>query len=158
VAPQDKKDKFKEWLSRYIVAELLGTLISVGFAYFFYVHSSHNYVVATAAGLIGEGIGFYGYFIVTELVTNGRLYKSLSLFKKIKAIVSKSSTNLIIEFAPAEIVDSIFIRPVLMFYVPHHIKPYALGFLVGKFSSDLIFYVFAIIGYELKKRIQSKTA
>ena len=150
------KEKFREWLRRYIVAELLGTAVSLALAYFSFVHSHHNYVVATASGLIGEGIGFYGYFITSELLINSHTYKSLKLLKKLRAIIAKSSTNLIIEFVPAEVFDSIFIRPFLMFYVPHHLKPYALGFIVGKFASDLLFYVFAIAGYEFKKRLSAK--
>ena len=146
------KAKFKEWLRRYIVAELLGTVISVGFASFLFVRT-HNYVVATGGGLVGEGIGFYGYFIVSELVINNQRYRAYSLLKKLKKIIALTSTNLIIEFVPAEIADSIFIRPFLMFYVPHYLKPYALGFLVGKFSADMLFYIFAVAGYEFKKRL-----
>ncbi len=145
------KDKFKEWLKRYFIAELLGTLISLAFAYTTFLNA-HNYLVATAAGLVGEGIGFYGYFISHELLTNHKTYRHLPLLKKLKNILSTTSTNLIVEFVPAEIADSIFIRPFLMFYVPHIIKPYPLGFIVGKFSADALFYVFAITGYEFKKR------
>jgi len=147
------KSKFKEWLKHYFIAELLGTLISLAFAYISFRHS-HSYVVAAAAGLVGEGIGFYGYFITKELLTNYNAYRTLSAFTKLKAIIAKSSTNLIIEFVPAEIVDSIFIRPFLMFYIPHHIQPYAVGFLIGKFLADILFYVFAIAGYEFNKRLK----
>lgn len=145
--------KFKEWLKHYFIAEILGTLISLAFAYITYRHS-HSYILAAGAGLLGEGIGFYGYFIITELLTNYRSYKRLKTLAKLKAIVAKSSTNLIVEFVPAEIVDSIFVRPLLMFYVPQQIKPYTLGFIVGKFGSDIIFYIFAILGYEVKNRLR----
>jgi len=39
-----------------------------------------------------------------------------------------------------------------MYLAPHYIHPYPVGFLAGKFSADIIFYVFAVIGYELRKR------
>jgi hypothetical protein len=148
------KNKFKEWLQRYIVAELLGTAIALGFADIAFSHS-HSYIIAAGAGFVGEGIGFYGYFITSELLTNRRAYRALPLLKRLSAIIAKSSTNLIIEFAPAEIIDNIFIRPFLMFYMPQHIKPYAFGFIVGKLAADAIFYIFAVVGYEFKKRLQT---
>lgn len=148
------KQKFKEWFKRYIKAEILGTVIATSFAYFSFSHT-HSYILAAGAGFIGEGIGFYGYFITSELLTNYKAYKELPLFKRLGAIITKSSTNLIVEFAPAEIIDNLFIRPLLMYYAPQHIKPYALGFVVGKFSADLIFYMFAVIGYEVKKRLRA---
>lgn len=150
------KARFKEWLRRYIVAELLGTLLALGMAYVSFAHS-HSYALAAGAGFVGEGIGFYGYFIAIELFTNSRAYAALPVWKRLLAVAAKSSTNLIIEFAPAEIIDSFLIRPFLMFYMPQHIKPYALGFISGKLSADVLFYVFAIVGYEYKKRRGART-
>ncbi len=149
------KQKFKEWLGRYLLAELLGTLIAVSFAYGSFVHT-HSYVLAAGAGFLGEGIGFYGYFITSELIVNGRAYKNLPLLRQLRAIIAKSSTNLIVEFAPGELIDNIFIRPFLIYYVPQHIKPYVLGFILGKLSADALFYVFAISGYEIKKRMRGE--
>lgn len=143
--------KFKEWLSRYLLAELLGTFIASGFAYASFVHT-HSYVLGAGAGFIGEGIGFYGYFITSELLINAKSYAALSLFKRLTAIIARSGTNLVIEFAPAELIDNLFIRPFFMYYFPQHIKPYALGFIVGKLAADILFYVFVITAYELKNR------
>lgn len=145
------KSKFREWLGRYLVAECLGTITALSFAYVAFSRS-HSYIIAAGSGFVGEGIGFYGYFITSELLKNGQAYRHLPLVKRLGAILAKSSTNLIIEFAPAEVVDNIFIRPFLMFYMPQHIKPYALGFIIGKFMADALFYAFAVAGYELKKR------
>lgn len=148
------KKKFKVWLRRYIIAELLGTLIALGFASVAF-SQSHSYLKAAGAGFVGEGIGFFGYFIISELVTNSKSYKSLPFYKRISRILAKSSTNLIVEFAPAEIIDNIFIRPFLMYTVPQYIKPYALGFIIGKLSADLFFYIFAIIGLEIKQHMHA---
>lgn len=156
VKSRGMQHKFREWLRRYLLAETLGTTLALIFATVTYVHT-HSYLVATGAGFVGEGIGFYGYLVVLELVTNGKAYRQLSIFRRLAAIVSKSSTNLIIEFAPAEIIDNIFIRPFLMFYMPQHIHPYALGFFVGKELADVLFYAFAIGGYEVKQRLNAKS-
>ena len=153
---QKAKAKFKEWLSRYFLAEALGTLLALCFAYVSFAYA-HSYAAAAAAGFVGEGIGFYGYFVSTELLARSRSYRGIPLLRRLKIIIAKSSTNLIIEFAPAEIIDNIFIRPFLMYYTPQHVKPYALGFVIGKFAADLLFYAFAIFGYELKKRFKNES-
>ncbi|MEO6761598.1 MAG: hypothetical protein ABI220_04465 [Candidatus Saccharimonadales bacterium] len=148
--------KYKGWFKRYIFAEILGTLVALGFAWVSYV-LYHSYLAAAAAGFIGEGIGFYGYFITSEIWQQKLATSSLPLRKRISAIISRSGTNLFIEFAPAEAIDNIFIRPAAMFIVPQYIHPYGLGFIVGKLAADVVFYFFAIIGLELKRRWQDKT-
>jgi hypothetical protein len=151
VNKEKAKSKFKEWLRRYILAELLGTAIALALATVAYSHT-HSYLAAAGAGFAGEGIGFYGYFIVSELMQHGLRYKGLPLYKQIPLVLAKSGTNLFVEFAPAEVLDNIFVRPVALYIVPQHIKPYVLGFIIGKLGADLFFYIFAIAGYEAKKR------
>ena len=142
----------REWFKRYIVAELLGTAVALGFATVAFLHI-HSYAAAAAAGLLGEGIGFYGYFICYELIRNGLAYRHLSPLRRLVVIATKSSTNLLVEFAPAEVIDSLFVRPLLMFIVPQYVHPYMLGFLLGKLLSDVLFYALAIVGYETKKHL-----
>lgn len=143
--------KTKEWIKRYIPAEILGTAFALTAASLVFYHD-HSYVLAATAGWFGEGIGFYGYFISTELFLNHQKYRSYSFFKRIVTVIGVASTNLIVEFAPAEVLDNFFIRPFGMYLVPQYVHPYPVGFLVGKFGSDLIFYVMAIVGYEARKR------
>ena len=142
--------KVREWLRRYIPAEILGTVGALVAAWVVYGRS-HSYIAAAASGWTGEGIAFYGYFIIAELLGGGRKYRQLSPLKRIFAAVAAASTNLIVEFMPAEIVDGFIIRPFAMYAAPHYIHPYPLGFLAGKFSADIIFYTFAIVGYEARK-------
>ncbi|HXE09954.1 MAG TPA: hypothetical protein VN554_00840 [Verrucomicrobiae bacterium] len=145
------KGKIKEWLRHYVIAELLGTLIALAFAWATYAHT-HSYAAAAGAGFVGEGIGFYGYFITTELWKHGLRTQGVPFHKRLAIIFTSSSTNLLVEFAPAELFDNIFIRPFAMYLAPQYIKPYALGFIAGKFIADILFYTFAILGYETRKR------
>jgi hypothetical protein len=132
------KIKTREWLRRYIPAEILGTITALIGALIGYSHT-HSYITAAASGWFGEGIGFYGYFISSEFFLNSRRYRDYIFFKRISLAFAAASSNLIVEFAPAEVLDNFIIRPFLMYLVPHYIKPYALGFLVGKFSADILF-------------------
>jgi hypothetical protein len=144
------KSKTREWLNRYIRAEVLGTIGALIAAWVVYGHT-HSYIAAAASGWVGEGIGFYGYFIAAELLLNSRKYHQYPLIKRVYLVVAAASTNLLVEFMPAEILDNLFIRPFAMYIVPQYIHPYPIGFLAGKFSADVIFYILAIIGYETRK-------
>jgi hypothetical protein len=144
-------NKTKEWAKRYIPAEVLGTIGALIAAWLVYSHT-HSYVAAAGSGWLGEGMGFYGYFITAELLFNNQQYQRYSPIRRIPKMIAVASTNLLVEFAPAEIVDNFFIRPFAMYVAPQYIHPYPIGFLVGKFSADLLFYLFAIAGYEARKR------
>lgn len=148
---QKTKAKLREWLKRYIPAETLGTIGALAAAWITFAHT-HSYIVATGAGWVGEGIGFYGYFIVTELLNSTETHKQYRLAKRISLAIASAGANLIVEFAPAEVLDNFIIRPFLMFLVPHYIHPYPVGFLIGKFAADIVFYCFAVVGYEARKR------
>jgi hypothetical protein len=151
VTDQRLKNKTKEWLKRYLPAEILDTIGALIAAWIVYDHT-HSYVAAAASGWIGEGIGFYGYFISSELLLHAKRYREHSFFKRFSLAISLATAGLLVEFAPAEILDNFLIRPFAMYTVPQYIHPYPLGFLVGKFSADLVFYVLAVAGYEAKKR------
>ena len=149
------QNKRREWLRRYIPAEILGTIAALLGAWAVYVHA-HSFVAAAAAGWACEGIGFYGYFVTLELTANGKRYRGRTIFKRITLAVAAASTNLLVEFLPAELLDSFIIRPYLMYVLPQHIHPYPVGFLAGKFSADVLFYALAIAGYEARKHWLSR--
>lgn len=146
-----RQSKKREWLRRYIPAEILGTLAALLAAWFVYSQTG-SYVAAAAAGWTGEGVMFFGYFITIELISNSKNYQQYTFFKRISLIIAAAGTNLLVEFLPAEIIDNMIIRPYLMYLIPQYIHPYPLGFIVAKFTSDIIFYALAIVGYEARKR------
>lgn len=145
------RNKLRQWLKRYIPAEILGTLGAVLAAWVTFSHT-HSYLAATASGWVGEGVGFYGYFIITELFFSAKRYGEHSFLKRTYLAIGAASTNLLVEFVPAEVLDNFILRPFLMYEVPQHIHPYAVGFLVGKFGADIIFYCLAVVGYEARLR------
>ena len=145
------KSKTREWLNRYIPAEILGTIGALIAAWVVYSHT-HSYIAAAASGWVGEGIGFYGYFVTTELLLSGRKYQQYPLIRRLLLAITTASTNLLVEFLPAELLDNFIIRPYLMYLLPQYIHPYPVGFLIGKFSADILFYALAITGYEIRKR------
>ena len=57
--------------------------------------------------------------------------------------------NLALEFGPAETLDSVLLRPALMYAGLTMVPSPALGIIVGKLAADLVFYVPTIVCYEL---------
>lgn len=132
------KQKIKTWLKRYVPAEIAGTLFALGGATITY-SITENQIAAAYAGTISENIGFYGAMAVTELVKHES--------KPLKAI-----RNLILEFGPAEILDTLVTRPFLMYVFPSILNNFPLGIAAGKIAADIIFYIPSIIAYELRKK------
>jgi len=63
---------------------------------------------------------------------------------------SQHRPGLLIEFGPAELVDSFLMRPFFMYLMPSLLHNFTAGILVGKLAADVIFYSLAIGAYELK--------
>jgi hypothetical protein len=59
---------------------------------------------------------------------------------------------LALEFGLAEALDSLLLRPALMYAGVMLAPNTALGVAVGKFAADLVFYVPTIVSYDLLRR------
>ncbi len=131
------KRKISTWIKRYLPAEILavigallgGLIINVLF---------RNSVLTALGATWGENIGYYGIIILRDLK------KQRHVFKVIR--------NLILEFGPAEYLDSFLIRPFMMYFFPRILNNLTLGLIAGKFAADFIFYIPTIISYELKNK------
>ena len=60
--------------------------------------------------------------------------------------------DLLLEFGPAELLDSLLIRPAALATGLALVTPPALGALAGKLVADLLFYLPTIASYELIRR------
>lgn len=102
------KSKIKEWLKRYIPAEIVGTLFAVVAAWVVF-RQTNNYAAGAAAGAIAENVGFYGVISIREFYVHHKKASEngLVFFHEYLKVVR----NLLIEFGPAEILDSLLLRP-----------------------------------------------
>lgn len=144
------KNKAKEWFKRYLPGEAIGTFTAITSAWLAY-STTNSFAISAVVGTIGENVGYYGYFTIQEFLKHNKTHHSHNLIRRVILILTKTSRNLLIEFGPAELFDSSLVRPALMFIIPQYISPYILGVLIAKLLADLVFYGFAIIGYEIKK-------
>lgn len=149
-----KRDKLKGWVKRYLPAELVGTIAAVTASYVTF-HSTGQAVVAAYMGTLGETLGFYSAMFIISFV---RLKHQLQAEdQKLSAVdAGKLLKHLLLEFGPAEILDSFLIRPFFMYFFPTLITNYAIGVFIGKIASDLAFYLPVITSYEMHLRHQRK--
>jgi hypothetical protein len=59
---------------------------------------------------------------------------------------------MIVEFGFSEVADTFIVAPAFMYFFPLIIGDIVIGTFAAKFLSDVIFYTFAIIAYELRKK------
>lgn len=144
------KQKLREWIRRYFVAEILSfltTLLAATFAY----RITSNKIITALSATWGGNISYFGYILIRDIFgtrrkyeANKKTYTGASLLKNVRA--------LILEFGVAEVIDSFFVRPALMYYLPIWINDLSLGILLAKTVADITFYIPAVIGYELSKK------
>ena len=143
--------KLREWFERYLPAELLGTLTALAAAWT--VHAvSGSLISAAIAGTIGESLGFYGCLAVREVRYYDALHRDHGRLRRQWLTGTRTLRDLLIEFGPAELVDSFLTRPLFMYLMASLLQNFTAGIVAGKLAADVIFYGIAISAYELKRR------
>ena len=142
--------KVKKWIKRYVPAEIVSvalTLLSVLLTYKY----SDSRITTALVGTWAGNIGYFGYIITADIIAANRQLKeenrkySFSVFKRIV-------TALIIEFGIAEVIDSLIVRPFLMYQIPLWLGSLVWGSVIAKLIADITFYIPAIIGYEFSRK------
>jgi hypothetical protein len=144
------KNKIRDWLRRYGLAEVSSLILTVVSSWLTYEYSKNNLTTAFVATWVGN-IGYFGTILIqdillaiSQLQKNGKKYSFGTFYKNLKA--------LLVEFGIAELFDSFFLRPTLMYYLPLWVDNLALGVTMAKFLADITFYIPAIVSYELSKK------
>jgi len=140
VRTSHRLDKAREWFARYAPAEvgaILGALLAAA------VVGPFGVVAATAyAGTIGDGVGFYSVLFVRDLRRRpaGR-----------RGRLAATVRGLVLEFGPAEVLDSLLVRPLAMYLATRWLGDATAGVVAGKIVADAVFYALAILVYEARK-------
>lgn len=143
------RTRLQEWLRRYGPAEVLSLLATLGAALVATQAGCGGVAVALAATWAGN-VTYFGWVLGQDvwhtrraLHQQGRPYSPAVLGRNLQALV--------VEFGVAEVVDSLLVRPALMYWLPLWLGSVARGVLVAKLAADVTFYIPAIISYELSK-------
>ena len=142
--------KLREWVGRYLPAEILGTVTALAAAWT--VHAASDSLISAAvAGTIGESLGYYGCIAVREVRYYDARHRDHGTLRRRWLTGTRTVRDLLIEFGPAELVDSLLARPLFMYLMPSLLHNFTVGIVAGKLAADVIFYGIAISAYELKQ-------
>lgn len=147
--------KIKEWAKRYLPAEIVGTITAVSAASIAHILSDNPIFIAYIATL-GEAIGFFSTIFIQYLLIFSRKRKTEN--RRFSLLdISKIISHILLEFGPAELIDSLVLRPFFMYLFPLLIESFTLGILLGKVAGDITFYLLVIFSYEMKKKLKFYT-
>jgi hypothetical protein len=139
----------RAWARRYGASEIAGAFAAY-IGYFTILGMTQNPVASAYGGSIGESLGFFGVMLVREIAADqARAKRRLASYGPRE--VSATIHGLFVEFGPAELLDVALIGPLAMGIASHYLGP-GIGILLGKLTSDVVFYGFAIFASDIRKR------
>lgn len=145
------KQKIREWLGRYLPAEGLSVVATLAGAAGAWHLAPGQELGAALAGTWAGNVAYFGWLLGQDvrrarrsLHAQGRPYTRRSFGRNLRALA--------VEFGPAELLDSLLIRPALLFWLPRLTGSRTGGVLLAKLLADITFYVPAILSYELSKK------
>jgi hypothetical protein len=139
--------KLLEWVRRYLPCEIAGTACELGGAAIAYLFTG-SYAAAAVAATIGASVGYYAAAYSCAVRTTYREHGHLRRTRRVLAANAFALRSVAIEFGPAEVIDSLFIRPVAFYLGPILFGNVLAGWIFGKLVADVGFYALAILSYE----------
>ncbi len=137
--------RVQEWIRRYLIAELTGLAVALIAALLAASWSPDRLVVVAYAGSLGETVGFYTGFLISQ-------YRRADPAESRRRRAATVLALTVVEFGPAELADTLVVRPAAMFLGSLATGNFLVGVLIGKVAADLVFYGLAITSYELVVR------
>jgi hypothetical protein len=141
--------RVKRWLHRYGPAELTGIGTALLGSYVAHLVTG-NEIAAAFGGSLGETLGFYGVIVAREIRADRAAARATATAYGPRAWL-RTAANLMLEFGPAEILDTGLIRPFTM-GVGTRLCGRALGVPLGKIAADVTFYLPVILMFEWRRR------
>ena len=152
-AELDSRSRVGDWVRRYGLAEVAGVLTALFAAWIADVLGAPAVVIAYAA-TAGENIGFYGVIVSRQLAVDRRLALAAGMpYHGLR--VWRTMRELLLEFGPAEVLDSVVFRPLAMGLGVRFLGR-DLGVVAGKLAADVTFYLPVIVTYELRRQARKR--
>jgi|GEM_PF-299428 len=143
------KSRLKTWLRRYGPSELAGIAMALGGSWLVY-RATGSIIAAAYGASIGEALGFYGSLVTREMIQEAYFAGARRAPYGASEMV-RTWRGLLLEFGPAELLDSGVIRP-LMMGLGTALLGWGLGIVAGKILADVAFYLPVIWVYERRRQ------
>jgi hypothetical protein len=139
----------RRWLHRYALAELAGVGTALLAGWLAGVAALPLLAIGYASA-IGENVGFYGTIVGRQIAADRRHAHAVGQRYRL-AQMWVTMRELMLEFGPAEVLDSLVIRPFAM-ALGVRLLGQVSGIVAGKLAADVTFYLPVILTYELRRR------
>jgi len=147
--PASPRGRLGTWLRRYGPSEVIGICMALGGSWLLGAATGSSIVSAYGAAL-GEALGFYGSLIVREMIQEAYFAGARRAPYGVAEMV-RTWRGLLLEFGPAELLDTGLIRPLAM-GVGSNLLGWGPGIVAGKLVADVAFYLPVIWIYERRRR------
>jgi hypothetical protein len=141
------RHKVIEWVRRYLPLEIAGWAGEIGFAVAAYWLTG-SFAAAVVVGTIGASVGYYATAYVNGVRWSYGAQQGRSWPMRVLIANWLSLRSIAVEFGPAEVIDSVVVRPIGLYAGPFILGNVAVGWVVGSILADIAFYVMAIFSYE----------
>ncbi|WP_177232091.1 hypothetical protein [Agromyces sp. CF514] len=148
----------RTWLLRYLPSEVLGTVAALAGAWATH-EATGSLALAALVGSLAETVGYYTPVVVRAVrghAGSGRVRAIRAAHGRGRATLAiawLALRSIAVEFGPAELVDSLLVRPALLWMAGALWGPNPGAWLVGKLVADAVFYAIAIVSFESGRRI-----
>ena len=139
--------RIREWVRRYLPCEIAGTVGELGGAAIAY-GATGSLAVAAVVATIGASAGYYAAAYISALRWSYQSQAHRRIVPRVLVGNLLALRSVAIEFGPAELMDSIAVRPLAFYYGPALFGNVIVGWIFGKLVSDVAFYLCAIVSYE----------
>ena len=139
--------KLMEWGRRYLPCETAGTAGEFGAAAAVYAMTGST-VLAAVAATVGASVGYYAVAFAAAVRGGYRDLAHRRRAPRTTLATALALRSVVVEFGPAELIDSIVVRPLAFYLGPALFANVAAGWVFGKLVSDAAFYACAIVSYE----------
>jgi hypothetical protein len=141
------RHKIFEWLRRYAPNEIAGWVGQLAAAAAVYALTG-SYAAAVIAATIGASAGYYATAHFNGVRWSYRAQAGRNWPMRMLIANGLAVRSIAVEFGPAEVIDSIAVRPIALYLGPLVVGSTAVGFVLGSIVADIAFYAMAIVSYE----------
>lgn len=124
------------WVIRYLPAEIVGTAAMIVAGLAVTAWTDVPALIALAA-VVGESLGFYAVLAITIYAEQSAVSANA------RRAVVRTFMLLVAEFGPAELLDTLLVRPAALTLGVWLIPDPVWGLLAGKVVADIVFYAVA---------------
>lgn len=146
----------RDWRRRYLLAEVVGTLLAVLAAVVAHA-ATGSLASAAVAGSVAEAGAYYAVVLRRVLPTLWEQHEGTTPLARRLLRTARGAVTEVSDFLAAELADTLLLRPLLIFLAAGWTGDHVVwGLLIGKLLADAGFYAVVIPTYELKKRLVSR--